>query len=115
MILNVTPSGKPTKLWGFVGMVVPTAHTTQQNFVIGQFQTENKSDWSRHILQYLNQYPFPLTRFQPHILLSHTYPPSISHFLCKSLSLCYQSYTTMGKKCPQIQTHFIHGSQEISV
>ena len=37
--LNVTPSDYPTKIYGLIWMVVPTAHTTQQNCVIGQFQT----------------------------------------------------------------------------
>ena len=37
--LNVTPTGYPMKLLCLFGMVVPTAHTTQQKFVIGQFLT----------------------------------------------------------------------------
>ena len=46
----------PMELYGLVGMVVPTAVTTQQTFVIGQLQTKNKSLWSRCFHQYLNQY-----------------------------------------------------------
>ena len=37
-------------------MVVPTAHTTQHKFVIGQFQTDN-SHWTGHFCQNLNQNP----------------------------------------------------------
>ena len=35
-------------------MVAPTAHTTQQDFVIGQFQTKNRSHWSRHLTHFYN-------------------------------------------------------------
>ena len=42
------------------------------------------------------------------------YRLSISYFLCESLSLHYQNYSTMGKNCPQIQAHIFNGSHEIS-
>ena len=58
------------KIYGLVGMVAPTAHSTQQNFVIGQFQTRNESHWLRCFHQYLNQYlPSPN---EPQTCLTHT-------------------------------------------
>ena len=44
------------QLYGLVRMVVPRVHTTQQTFVISQFQTKNESHWLRHFHQYLEQY-----------------------------------------------------------
>ena len=38
------------------GKVAHITHTTQQNFVIGQFAKMNIFHWSRHPWQYLNQY-----------------------------------------------------------
>ena len=34
---NITPSKYPMKLWGLLAMVAPTAHITQQIFLIGSF------------------------------------------------------------------------------
>ena len=56
---NLTPSSYPMKFWSLFGMVMPIAHTTQQ-YVISDWVQFAKSDgfhWSRHNLQYLNQYP----------------------------------------------------------
>ena len=78
-------------------MVAPTAPTTQQSFVIGQFQTKNKSHWLRCFHQYLNQYlPFP-TRFQPWAFLTHTYSTSIPRVVHESLGMQYPCYTTTSK------------------
>ena len=76
-------------------MVASIAHNTQQNFLIGTFAKSDGFHWSRHIL---HQYPTHPTNLQPYILLTHTYPPSISYFVCESLSLFYQSYTTMSRR-----------------
>ena len=54
---NLNPSGYPMIFWGLFGIVALIPHPTQQNFVIGQFAKMATSHWSRHILQYLNQYP----------------------------------------------------------
>ena len=53
------PKRLPNETLGLIGMVAPTAPTTPttpQNVVIGQFQTKNKSYWSRH---FHNICPFP--------------------------------------------------------
>ena len=55
---NVTPSRYPMKFWGLFGMVAPIAHTTQKHFLIGPFAKPDSFHWSRHILCYLNLYPF---------------------------------------------------------
>ena len=47
---RVTPSSYPIEFWGFFGMVVPIAHTTQQTFLIGLFAKSESSHRLRHIL-----------------------------------------------------------------
>ena len=44
---NVTPSGHPTKFWGLLAMVAPTAHITQQFFLIGSFPKIEFFHWLR--------------------------------------------------------------------
>ena len=44
---NVTPSSHPTKFWGLLAMVAPTAHITQQNFLIGAFPKIKFFHWSQ--------------------------------------------------------------------
>ena len=41
--------------------------------------------------------------FQPDILLTHTYPSSISHFLDELLGMCYQWYTTIDNNACMVQ------------
>ena len=85
------------------------AHTTQQKFVIGQFQTKNKSHWSRHFHGYLNQYlPLPnnsLTTDTPHtdILNKHLK-------VCVSIPWCVLSMLHYNVKVQKIQSHFVCGS-----
>ena len=43
---NATPSGRPMKFWGLLAMVAPTAHITQQIFLIGSFGQDNIVDIS---------------------------------------------------------------------
>ena len=54
---NVTPSSYSMKFWGLFGMEAHLPHTTQQNFVIGEFAKMNTIHWLRHLWQYINQYP----------------------------------------------------------
>ena len=90
------------KLWGLVGMVLPTAHTTQQkNCELVTFKPRTNLIGQVIFCNVLTNIHFHLTRFQPHILL--TYPPSISYFLYESLSLHYESYTTMGKNAHKLR------------
>ena len=74
------------------------AHTTQHTFLIGRFAKSDSFHCSRCILRYLNQYPYLCNNiFEPHTLLTHTYSVSISQFLCESLGICYQRYSTTRK------------------
>ena len=44
---NVIPSGHPTKFLGLLAMVAPTAHITQQKFLIGSFPEIKFFRWLR--------------------------------------------------------------------
>ena len=44
---NVTPRSHPIKFWGLLAMVAPTAHITQQNFLIGSFIKIEFFHWLR--------------------------------------------------------------------
>ena len=94
---NVAPSSYPTKFRGLFGKVAWIQHPTQQNFVICLSAKMDTSHWLRHIWQYLNQYP-PSSNDTPVTCTSCTYKfIDITHFPYKSLGMCYQRYTTMGK------------------
>ena len=46
--LNGSPSGSQMKFCGLFGKVAHIPHTTQQDFVIGQFSKINTSHWLGH-------------------------------------------------------------------
>ena len=89
------PSRYPMKLWGLFGMV---AKQHRAKFC----------DWSIHqnghfsLVKMYFVISQPISTFQsmilqPHILLTHKYTASISHFLYESIGIHYQRYSTTGK------------------
>ena len=96
---NFTPSSYLTKLWGLFGMVSLIPHTTQQNYVIGQFAKMNTSIWSRYLSNISTIIHFHLTILQPHLLL-HIHIHHTSHILCMILWVCTTKGTLQWVKVP---------------
>ena len=86
---NLTPSSYPTKFWGLLAMVAPTAHITQQNFLIGSSSKIEGFHWSRQCHQYLGPYTISHNKSLSHIPLTHIFMSHISLFVEESSSIQY--------------------------
>ena len=77
---NVTPSSHPTKFCGLLAMVAPTAHITQQNFLIGSFLKIEFFIGQDDIIDISVPIQSLLTRFSLCMPLTHIYMSCISQF-----------------------------------
>ena len=82
---RIDTSGNPTKFWGLLVMVAPTAHIRRQKFLIGSFPQIEFFLWSRQCCQYLCPYMIsPYKSFTTHALYTYIYVMHLT-FLWKNL------------------------------
>ena len=77
---NVTPRGQPMKFWVLLAMVAPTAHITQQKFLIGSFPKIKVFHCQDDVVDISDPIQSLPMRFSPHMPLTHIYMSHISHF-----------------------------------
>ena len=83
---NETPSSHSTKFWGLLAMVAPTAHITQQTFLIGLFPEIKFSLVKMMSSIPPSPYDLSLCIFH-HTSLTHIYMSHISHFVEEASSI----------------------------